>query len=69
MLSPVTGEIVQWKSLNNGERWHQGIVVTKLDATRTLVRQREMSYAQVISTERLSRPRSVPTIYGPGRAA
>lgn len=65
MITPVPGEVVQWQSRANGERYIQGVVQKQLDPLRTLVRDRQMRYAQVISTERLSRPRSVPTIYGP----
>lgn len=70
MITPITGGIVQWQSKANGERYISGVVQKQLDPMRTLVRDRQMRYAQVISTERLSRPRSVPTIYGPaGRVA
>lgn len=64
MITPVTGEIVEWKSLAS-DCYYSGIVQKQLDPERTLVRDRQMRYAQVITTERLSRPRSVPTIYGP----
>lgn len=69
MISPVVGEIVEWKSLMNGERMIRGVVVKRLSEDRVLVRDYAIPYPQVIATERLRRARGVPTICGPGRVA
>lgn len=65
----VAGEIVEFKSLANGERTIRAVFQHCLDERRALVRDHKMRFSQVISTDRLRRPRSVAILCGPGRLA
>ena len=63
------GEIVEWKSRNNGELILRGVFQRKLDEEWGVVRQSKMRYEQIIALSRLNRPRLVPTLCGPGMLA
>lgn len=62
----VKGEIVEWKSCSNGEKRIQGVFSRKLDEEWGVVKQQKMRYPQIIALSRLNRPRTVPTLCGPG---
>lgn len=61
-----TGEIVEWKSRNNGEMRLRGVFLRRLNEEWGVVKQPKMRYEQVIALSRLCRPRLVPTLCGPG---